>query len=107
MVNRALPDEFEALLSPAGKRVLAGTHALCGALSDPRRRFLIASDLLDRAKVERLRRLLEKELETALEPLQRPIPPESIWDMSEDYAELLPKTARSRTIFFESRREAA
>ena len=106
MVNRALPDEFEALLSPAGKRVLAGTHGLCGALSDPRRRFLIAADLLDRAKVERLRRLLEKELAATLEPLQRPIPPESIWDMSEDYAELLPKTARSRTIFFESRREA-
>jgi hypothetical protein len=106
MVNRALPDEFEALLSPAGKRVLAGTHRLCGALSDPRQRFLIASDLLDRARVERLRRLLEKELVAPLEPMARPIPPESIWDMTEDYAELLPKTARSRTIFFESRREA-
>jgi hypothetical protein len=106
MVNRALPDEFEALLSPAGKRVLAGAHRLCGALSDPRQRFLIASDLLDRARVERLRRLLEKELVAPLEPMARPIPPESIWDMTEDYAELLPKTARSRTIFFESRREA-
>ena len=101
-----LPAEFEALLSPAGKRVLAGRHPLCGALADPRRRFLIASDLLDRARVERLRRLLEKALAATLEPMARPIPPESIWEMSEDYAELLPKTTRSRTIFFESRREA-
>lgn len=102
----AIPAEFEALLSPAGKRVLAGTHPLCGALADPRRRFLISADLLDRARVERLRRQLEKELAATLESLERPIPPESIWEMSEDYAELLPKTARSRTIFFESKREA-
>jgi hypothetical protein len=106
MRSNGLPDEFEALLSRAGKRVLAGTHPLCGALADPRRRFLISADLLDRARVERLRRLLEKELAATLESLERPIPPESIWEMSEDYAELLPKTARSRTIFFESKREA-
>ncbi len=106
MRSNGLPDEFEALLSRVGKRVLAGTHPLCGALADPRRRFLIASDLLDPAKVEWLRRLLEKELAATLESLERPIPPESIWEMREDYAELLPKTSRSRTIFFESRREA-
>jgi hypothetical protein len=106
MSRTSLPAEFEDLLSRAGRRVLAGTHPLCGALADPRRRFLIASDLLDRARVERLRRLLETELAATLEPMARPIPPESIWEMSEDYAELLPKTTRSHTIFFESRREA-
>jgi hypothetical protein len=101
----SVPAEFEDLLSRAGRRVLAGTHPLCGALADPRRRFLMADDLLDRAKVARLRKLLEVELSPVLEPLAKPIPPESIWEMQRDYGELLPKTSRARTIFFESRRE--
>lgn len=100
-----IPVEFEDLLSRAGRRVLAGTHPLCGALADPRRRFLAAEDLIDRTKATRLRRLLEEKLGETLEPIERPIPPESIWDMRRDYGELLPKTSRARTIYFESRRE--
>lgn len=103
---RAVPVEFEDLLSRAGRRVLAGTHPLCGALADPRTRFVSRDDLLDRAKSARLRRALQQELADKLEPLDRPIPPESIWDMKRDYAELLPKTVRVRTIYFDSRREA-
>ena len=53
MIARRDPGEFEDLLSRAGRRVLAGTHPLCGALADPRRRFLAADDLLDRAKAAR------------------------------------------------------
>lgn len=101
-----IPAEFEDLLSRAGRRVLAGTHPLCGALADPRRRFLAAEDLIDRGKAARLRRLLEEKLTATLEPIERPIPPESIWEMRRDYGELLPKTSRARTIYFESRREA-
>ena len=100
-----IPAEFEDLLSRAGKRVLAGTHPLCGALADPKRRFLAADDLLDRAKAARVRRVLEEALTPVLEPLAKPIPPETIWEMRRDYGELLPKTSRSRTIFFDSRRE--
>src|SRR5262245_48332102 len=101
----AIPGEFEDLLSRAGRRVLAGTHALCGALANPRTRFVARDDLLDRAKAERVRRTLEKVLVDKLEPMERPIPPETISAMREDYAELLPKTSRARTIYFESRRE--
>ena len=101
----AIPGEFEDLLSQAGRRVLAGTHPLCGALADPRRRFLAADDLLDRAKAARLRRVLEETLSSTLEPLAKPILPETIWGMRRDYGELLPKTSRARTIFFDSRRE--
>jgi hypothetical protein len=100
-----IPAEFEDLLSRAGRRVLAGTHPLCGALADPKTRFLAADDLLDRAKAARLRRVLEKTLSETLEPLAKPIPPETIWEMRRDYGELLPKTSRARTIFFDSRRE--
>jgi hypothetical protein len=102
----AIPHEFEDLLSRAGKRVLAGTHPLCGALADPRRRFLAAEDLIDKAKAARLRRVLEEKLISTLEPLAKPILPETIWEMRRDYGELLPKTSRARTIFFDSRRES-
>jgi hypothetical protein len=100
-----IPAEFEDLLNAAGRRVLAGSHALCGALANPRVRFLARHDLLDRTRVERVRRALERSLADKLEPMERPIPPESISGMRHDYGELLPKTSRSRTIYFESRRE--
>jgi len=100
-----VPSEFEDLLSRAGRRVLAGTHPLCGALADPKRRFLAADDLLDRAKAARVRRVLEEALTPTLEPLAKPIPPETIWEMRRDYRELLPKTSRAQTVFFDSRRE--
>jgi hypothetical protein len=103
--NSAVPAEFEDLLSRTGRKLLAGTHPLCGALADPRRRFLMRDDLLDRPKVARLSKALEESLSETLEPLAKPIPPESIWEMRHDYGELLPKTSRARTIFFESRRE--
>jgi len=105
MRSNAIPAEFEDLLSASGKRVLAGTHALCGALANPRTRFLARGDLLDRTKVERVRRVLEGSLADQLELLARPIPPETISGMRRDYSEQLPKTSRARTIYFESRRE--
>ena len=78
MRSHDIPAEFEELLSRQGRRVLAGTHPLCGALADPRRRFLVADDLIDRARAARLRRTLEAELIDTLEPIERPIPPEMI-----------------------------
>jgi hypothetical protein len=105
MRSNAIPAEFEDLLNVSGRRVLAGTHALCGALANPRVRFLARHDLLDRAKAERVRRALEQSLAETLELMERPIPPESISDMRHDYGELLPKTSRAHTVYFESRRE--
>jgi hypothetical protein len=105
MRSNGIPVEFEDLLSRAGKRVLGGTHPLCGALANPRTRFLSSEDLLDRAKVARVRRTLEAELPDTLEPIEKPIPPDTIFDMKRDYGELLPKSSRARTIYFESRRE--
>jgi hypothetical protein len=101
----SIPAEFEDLLSASGKRVLAGRHALCGALANPRTRFLARADLLDRTKAERVRRVLEASLADELELMERPIPPETISDMRHDYGERLPKTSRARTIYFETRRE--
>src|SRR5262249_10272305 len=54
---------------------------------------------------ERVRRALERSLADKLELMEQPIPPESISEMREDYGELLPKTSRSHTVYFETRRE--
>jgi hypothetical protein len=105
MRSNAVPSEFEDLLNRNGKRLLAGTHALCGALADPRTRFVAREDLVDGEKAVRLRTALERSLLDKLAPLEQPIPPETIWEMREDYGELLPKTCRARTIYFDSRRE--
>jgi hypothetical protein len=105
MRSNDIPAEFEDLLNRAGRRVLAGTHPLCGALANPRTRFLSSEGLLDRTKAARLRRTLEAELSDTLEPIEKPIPPDTIFGMTQDYGELLPKSSRARTIYFESRRE--
>src|SRR5262245_22573987 len=100
-IASAIPGEFEDLLNAAGRRVLAGRHPLCGALANPRVRFVARHDLIDRTKAERVRKALERSLAGKLELMERPIPPESISHMRHDYGELLPKTSRAHTIYFE------
>jgi hypothetical protein len=95
------PREFEDLLTREGRRVLAGTHALVGALAEPRTRFLSMTGLIDRTKAARLRTLLDRTLVDVLERIDRPIPPDTIWKMREDYAEALPKATRASTVYFD------
>jgi hypothetical protein len=103
-----IPTEFEDLLSRAGKRVLAGADAdACGALADPRRRFVALSGMVDKAKAERLRLMLEREMSALLTDLSQPIPPETIWEMECNYDDWLPKSVRCRTAYLENRRGAA
>jgi len=99
------PAEFEDLLTAAGRRVLAERSPLCGALAEPRRRFLAETGLVSERAARVAARLLDRALYDLLEPLEQPIPPDSIWEMTQDYGELLPKTARLKTAFLERRRE--
>ena len=102
-----IPIEFEDLLNRAGKRVLAGTADVCGALADPRRRFVALRGMVDKAKAERLRTTLEREMSALLTDLSQPIPPETIWEMERNYDDWLPKSVRCRTAYLENRRGAA
>ncbi len=104
---RKFPAEFADMLSPAGRRLLAGSSPLSGALAEPRRRFLAADGLVDRARAEAGRLLLERFLLAHLARIDRPIPPEATWDMTVNYGELLPKTMRVSTASFERRRGRA
>jgi hypothetical protein len=101
------PAEFEDMLMAAGRRVLAGRSPLCGALAEPRRRFLAETGLVSERAARAAAGLLDRTLHDLLEPLEQPIPPGSIWEMTRNYGELLPKTARVRTAFLERRRERA
>ena len=102
-----IPIEFEDLLNRAGKRVLAGTADVCGALADPRRRFVALRGMVNKAKAERLRTTLEREMSALLTDLSQPIPPETIWEMERNYDDWLPKSVRCRTAYLENRRGAA
>jgi hypothetical protein len=101
-----IPREFADLLSPAGRRVLDG-NGIVGALADPRRRFVALEGLVAKAKAEALRREIDRALFDKLRPLQKPIPPETIWAMKRDYQEWLPKTVRVRTAYLENKRARA
>jgi hypothetical protein len=103
----ALPSDFAALLSTEGRKLLDGKHPLAGALADPRVRFLSQVGLIDARKAASIRAALERALIGKLERIDTPIPPEATWDMTRNYAELLPKTARVWTAYLESKREAA
>ncbi len=87
--------------------MLAGdAPAICGALADPRRRFIALGGMVAKAKAERLRRTLEREMTALLADLSQPIPPETIWDMKRNYDDWLPKSVRCRTAYLENRRKA-
>ena len=102
---KTFPPEFEDLLTPRGRRILAGRDAqACGALRVPGQRFVALGGVLDARKAAACREVLERSLRDTLTPMEDPIPPESIWGMTENYAELLPKTVRVRTALLESRR---
>jgi hypothetical protein len=103
-----IPIEFEDLLSPAGRRVLAGRDpAICNALADPRRRFIVLEGMVKKSAAEHLRRVLEREMAPLLSELSRPIPPETIWEAKKNYDDWLPKTVRCRTAYLENKRGTA
>jgi hypothetical protein len=103
----AIPAEFEDLLTPAGRRVLAGSADVCGALADPRRRFVSMTGMIAKSKAEALRKVLESKLRPLLSEMAMPIPPETIWEMTHNYEEWLPKTVRVKTAYLEKKRAKA
>jgi hypothetical protein len=103
-----LPREFDDLLTAAGRRVLAGRDpGICAALADPRRRFIALDGMIATKQAAALRRVLETRMLPLLTRMAAPIPPESIWEMQQDYEECLPKTARVMTAYLENRRGKA
>ncbi|HEX6093425.1 MAG TPA: hypothetical protein VFZ07_08735 [Dongiaceae bacterium] len=104
---RRFPPEFEDLLSREGRRVLARSSPLCGALADPRRRFIATAGLIVPQMAREAAALLNRRLYDSLSAIDQPIPPEAMWEMAENYSEMLPKTARVKTAYLDRRRARA
>jgi hypothetical protein len=102
------PRDFADLLTARGRAVLAGrSPSLAGPLADPKCRFVAATGLIDPRQAAGLRDLLDRKLRPHLSPMNQPIPPETIWDMTANYDEWLPKTMRVGTAYLERQRGQA
>lgn len=104
---RRFPDEFADLLTPKGEALLAGWHASSGALANPRCRFLALDGLIDPRRAAAVAGMLDRVLLPHLRELAQPIPPETIWEETRNYAERLPKVMRQRTAHLDNARSAA
>ena len=104
---RRFPAEFADLLTPGGQALLAGRHPRAGALADPRTRFLALDGLVDPRPAKAIAALLDRALLQHLREMAQPIPPETIWEQTQNYAEALPKTMRQRTAYLDNARSAA
>lgn len=93
---RRFPAEFEELLSPRGRRVLAGRDPACGVLAEGLR-YVAADDLIARAKARAALALLDASMQDVLTRMDVPIPRAAISGMTVNYGELLPKAVRVRT----------
>ena len=78
-----IPTQFADLLSPRGRRVLEG-RALAGVLKTGQR-LLVANGLLDADKARAVLGWLEAHV--TLSKMEQPIPPETVWGMTENYSE--------------------
>ncbi|MBM7117569.1 hypothetical protein [Archangium primigenium] len=102
---KSFPSDFADLLTPKGRRILEGRdREACGILLKPGHRFVALGGVVDARKAAACLAALESSLEGTLTAMEEPIPPESIFGMTENYEELLPKTVRVRTAMLESRR---
>jgi len=104
---RRFPPEFADLLSARGRRILKGTDPLCGSLGEGNPRFVGHSGIIEGRWSRDCRKLLEKTLGPILTRMEDPIPAGALSSMTENYAELLPKTVRASTALFGSRRSRA
>lgn len=104
---RRFPAEFTDLLTPRGRALLVGRHAQAGALANPRTRFLALDGLVDARQARAIAGLLDRALGPQLREMAQPIPPETIWEQTQNYAEQLPKTMRQHTTHLDNPRSAA
>jgi len=104
---RRFPADFADLLTPKGEALLAGRHPQAGALAAPRTRFLALDGLIDPRRASAVAAVLDKALLPCLREMAQPIPPETIWEQTQNYAEQLPKTMRQRTAHLDNARSAA
>ncbi len=103
----ALPIQFADLLTPRGRRVLEGKDPTLTGVLKTGQRFIAQTDLLDATKSRTVLESLERHVSPHLTLMEAPIPGDSIWGMTKNYSELLPKTVRVQTVTMASRSKGA
>ncbi len=94
------PDEFADLLTPFGRRVLAGrVDSACGLFRKSKDYFVVLPNVIEKKTARDCARLLDLHLRDHLVPLRNRIPPESISGMTRNYTEVLPKVMHSKTAY--------
>ncbi len=91
---KKFPTEFEALLSPEGRQVLAGQHPACKVLRHEN--FFTSTTLLDRAAIDGAAQLLSTLFEELLVVFARRLPAANGGDIANE--EHLPKVGRMRAV---------
>ena len=103
---KRFPAELEDLLSPRGRRALAGRDRLCGLLAQGLR-YVSADDLLKPQLARAALALLERTMRANLTEMNVPIPESALRGMKRSYTERLPKAVRVRTALMASARSRA
>lgn len=98
------PNEFADLLTPHGRRVLAGGVDSARALfRKSKDYFVVLPNVIKKKTARDCASLLDLHLREHMVPLRQRIPPESISGMTENYAEALPKVMQSKTAYLKSK----
>lgn len=100
---KKFPNELSDLFSQKGQRLLGSSSPLLV----PGRQFGHAEGVLDRRQAEAARRLLDQVLHPHLSLLEQTIPPETLYGMTHNYSEVLPKVLRCKTAYLERKKERA
>jgi hypothetical protein len=99
-----VPTQFADLLTRKGRRALDGKIPALNGILKTGTRLIAANDLLDPAKSRAVLGALEASVTRHLTLIDDPVPPETIWGMTRNYSEELPKALRFRTVSMASRR---
>jgi hypothetical protein len=98
------PAEFDDLLNRRGRRLLADPPQLESLIARRQTPILFFDNVIDRGVAAECVRLLDEAMFPRLRRMHAPIPREALTEMTRNYAEELPKTARVRTSTFNTSR---
>lgn len=98
------PAEFDDLLNRRGRRLLADPPRLESLIASRKTPILFFEGVIDPGVASECIRLLDEAMFPRLRRMHVPIPREALTEMTTNYAEELPKTARVMTSTFNSTR---
>lgn len=98
------PSELDDLLNARGRRLLRDAPQFETLTKQRRTPIVFLEGVIDRGVAHECVRLLEETLYPLMRRMDRPIPRESVLEMTENYSDALTKTMRVRTATFNSGR---